>query len=339
MLKKILSFTLSLVLIAMTFTGCAGGNSQPEATGQASSSKGQTAGADTTILNEKLGEEINMVFIVKSMQMPFFLSMIEGAEAAAKLLPNVNIKCVGPETPYSVEEQIQIIEQAITDGADAVICTPADSTAIVPAVEKCKEAGVLFATPNTKAYSDDVLTYTGVQNVEVGYTLGKALAEKLGGQGNVVLFDGKAGNCTGEERTEGYKKAFAEYPGITLLDVQPGDWNRELGMSIMENWLQKYDKIDGCASIAKDMTMGALEAVKAAGRMDEITFVTFDVDNDVFEAIKAGEIYCTGDQGEKSQAATAIMSAYLALNGYNVAKVQSLPLSIVTIDDLDKYIK
>ena len=280
----------------MTFTGCAGGNSQPEATGQASSSKGQTAGADTTILNEKLGEEINMVFIVKSMQMPFFLSMIEGAEAAAKLLPNVNIKCVGPETPYSVEEQIQIIEQAITDGADAVICTPADSTAIVPAVEKCKEAGV-------------------------------------------VLFDGKAGNSTGEERTEGYKKAFAEYPGITLLDVQPGDWNRELGMSIMENWLQKYDKIDGCASIAKDMTMGALEAVKAAGRMDEITFVTFYVDNDVFEAIKAGEIYCTGDQGEKSQAATAIMSAYLALNGYNVAKVQSLPLSIVTIDDLDKYIK
>lgn len=114
----------------------------------------------------------NFVFIVKSMQFSFMLSMIDGAEAAAKLVDNINITCEGPETPYSVEEQIQLVEQAITNNVDAIMITPADSTGIVPAIEAANEAGIPIATPNTKAYGGDVLTWVGVDNYTVGYQLG-----------------------------------------------------------------------------------------------------------------------------------------------------------------------
>lgn len=134
-----------------------------------------------------------------------------------------------PETPYSVEEQIQLVEQAITDGADAILITPADSTGIVPAIEKANAAGIPIATPNTKAYGGDVLTWIGVDNYTVGYELGTALCEALEGTGKVVLIEGTAGNSTSTERVDGYLDAFKNYPGIELLDSQPADFNREKG--------------------------------------------------------------------------------------------------------------
>ena len=277
------------------------------------------------------------VFIVKSMQFSFMLSMIDGAEAAAKLVDNINISCIGPETPYSVSEQIELVEQAITNNVDAIMITPADSTGIIPAIEAANKAGIPIATPNTKAYGGEVLTWIGVDNYTVGYELGKALCEALEGKGNVVLIEGTAGNSTSTERVDGYLDAFAEYPEIVLLDSQPADFNREKGMTVMENFLERYDQIDGVASVNKDMTMGALEAVKSADRMEEMIQVTFDVDNDCLDAIEAGEILITGAQEEKSQIANAIYACLLACNGYKVAPEQYSPMTLVTKDNVDLY--
>jgi ABC-type sugar transport system substrate-binding protein len=280
---------------------------------------------------------LKFVFIVKSMQFPFFLNMIEGAEEAVKLLPNVTLKSVGPETPYSVEEQIQLVEQAITDGVDAILIAPADSKAIVPAIEKANKAGILVATPNTKAYGGKILTWTGVDNYKVGYDLGIALAENIKGKGNVLLIEGTPGNSTSEERVNGYKDAFKKYPDIKLLDSQPANFNREKGMVLMENWLQKFKKIDAVGSINKDMTMGAVEAAKQVGRDKEMIQVTFDVDNDGLDALEKGDILLTGAQNERSQIALAITACYLALNGYKVPAEQYLPLSLVYKKDVPNY--
>lgn len=279
----------------------------------------------------------DFVFIVKSMQFSFMLSMIDGANAAAGLVDNINLVCQGPETPYSVSEQIELVEQAITNGVDAIMITPADSTGIIPAIEAANAAGIPIATPNTKAYGGNVLTWIGVDNYTVGYQLGKAICDALAGKGNVVLIEGTAGNSTSTERVDGYKAAFAEYPDIKLLDSQPADFNREKGMTVMENYLERYEKIDGVASVNKDMTMGALEAVKAADRQGEMIQVTFDVDSDCLDAIEAGEILLTGAQEEKSQIANAIYACLLACNGYKVAPEQYIPMTLVTKDNLSLY--
>lgn len=279
----------------------------------------------------------NFVFIVKSMQFSFMLSMIDGAEAAAGLVGNINLVCQGPETPYSVSEQIELVEQAITNGVDAIMITPADSTGIIPAIEAANAAGIPIATPNTKAYGGNVLTWVGVDNYTVGYELGKAICEALNGKGDIVLIEGTAGNSTSTERVDGYKDAFAEYPDIKLLDSQPADFNREKGMTVMENFLERYDHIDGVASVNKDMTMGALEAVKNAAREGEMIQVTFDVDNDCLDAIEAGEILITGAQEEKSQVANCIYACLLACNGYKIAPQQVIPMTLVTKDNIGLY--
>jgi len=317
-MKKLLVTLVAITLIASLFAGCA-----------------PKEEAATATMEE--GEVYEFVFIVKSMQMPFFLSMIEGAEAFAATMPNVNLKCVGPETPYSVEEQIQLVEQAIIDGVDGIIITPADSEGIVPAIKKANEAGIPVTTPNTKAYGGDVVAWVGVDNYDVGYQLGTAFCEALNGEGKVLLLEGTPGNSTSEERVQGYKDAIAENPGIELLDSQPADFNREKGMQVMENWLQKYPEIDGVCSIQKEMTMGAVEAIKTVGRENEIIQVTFDVDTESLDALESGDILLTGGQNEKSQAANAIAACYLAVVGYKVPPIQYLPLSIVSKEDVSDW--
>lgn len=333
-MKKLAALTLAMIMGITSLTGCTVGAENATQAVQEETSAGNESQAQVSMGDV---ETYDFVFIVKSMQFSFMLSMIDGAEAAAKLVPNINIKCIGPETPYSVEEQIQLVEQAITDEADAILITPADSTGIIPAIEKANAAGIPIATPNTKAYGGDVLTWIGVDNYTVGYELGKALCESLNGQGKIVLIEGTAGNSTSTERVDGYLAAFKEYPEIELLDSQPADFNREKGMTVMENFLQRYPEIDGVGSINKDMTMGAIEACKAVGRDKEMVHVTFDVDSDCLDAIDAGDILITGAQEEKSQIANAIYACLLACNGYKVAPEQYIPMTLVTKDNTDLY--
>ena len=167
----------------------------------------------------------------------------------------------------------------------------------------------------------------GAQNFDVGYSLATALFEKLGGQGKVILIEGKAGNSTSEERAEGFKEALKEYPGIELLASQPADWDRASAMTVMENCLQTYDQIDGVLTLTKDMGLGTIEAIKSAGRDKEIVSMTFDVDDDVISALKAGDLY------EQSQAYIAIMTAVFALDGYKVDSSQIMPITVVTAED------
>ncbi len=89
-----------------------------------------------------------MVFIVKSMDNPFWNMMLEGAQMAAKDL-GLEIKGLAPIKPNNVEEQIRQMEDAITAKMDAIIVVPSDSKGIVPGIEKANRAGIPVFTSNT----------------------------------------------------------------------------------------------------------------------------------------------------------------------------------------------
>lgn len=339
MLKKLTAITLILVLAATCLCGCSnvkeGEGAQPAPAQTEQPGNGDEAAAPAAETKSP-GEKYKIAFIVKSLQSAFFINMVEAAEQCGMdYADKIEVETMAPQTPFNIEEQIQLVEQCITNQVDAIVIAPCDSEGIVPAIEKANNAGILVVTANTKANGGDIVSYVGAQNYDVGYSLAVALFEKLGGQGDVVLIEGKAGNSTSEERTAGFKAALEEYPGITLLASQPADWDRASAMTVAENCLQAYDKIDGMLTLTKDMGLGALEAIKSAGREDEIVSMTFDVDDDVNAALASGALYASGNQNEKSQAYIAIMTAVFALDGYAVSNEQIMPISVVTADDLD----
>ncbi len=309
-----------MLMLAVFMTGCSAGE-EPSAVNEA---------ADTA------AEQYHMVFIVKTMQSPFMLRMIDGANTAAADM-NIKMDALGPETPFSTEEQIRLMENAIAQGVDAIIIAPSDSNAIIPGIEKANKAGILVATPNTKAFGGDVLTWTGVENYDVGYRLGVKLADSMNGKGKVVLLEGIPGSSTSTERIAGYNDALAEYPGIEVIASQTANFNRAEGMAVMENLLQRFPEIDGIGSADKEMLLGANEAIKEAGRSG-IKMVGFDVDVDILQAIKSGEVVATGDQLEYSQIYLAVQACWTKLKGYSVPTEMAIPLTIVDSSNVDEYL-
>ncbi|MGI6081017.1 MAG: sugar ABC transporter substrate-binding protein [Candidatus Avilachnospira sp.] len=331
MFKKITAIAVGLTMGAMALVGC---SNVDTATTTAAATEAGASGETASAQASTGGEKYDIAFIVKSMQSAFFINMTDAAEKCGQdYADKINVEIMAPQTPFNIEEQIQLVEQCITNQVDAIVIAPCDSEGIVPAIEKANAAGIVVVTANTKSNGGDITAYVGVENYDVGYSLATALFDKLGGEGNVILIEGKAGNSTSEERAEGFKAAMENYPGITLLSSQPADWDRASAMTVMENCLQTYDDIDGVLTLTKDMGLGAIEAIKAAGREDEIVSMTFDVDDDVIAALEAGDLYASGNQNEQSQAYIAIMTAVFALDGYKVDDEQILPISVVTLED------
>lgn len=95
------------------------------------------------------------------------------------------------------------------------------------------------------------------------------MVKKLGGKGNIVILTGIP--CTVDtDRVNAAKEVFAAAPGIKILDQQPAMWSREKGLSVMENMLSKHRKIDAVWAQDDDILMGAIQAIKEAGREKEM---------------------------------------------------------------------
>jgi len=283
-------------------------------------------------------ERYKMIFIVKSMDNPFWDMMIEGAKMAAKDL-NIEMKCLGPVKPFNVEEQIRFIEDGITMGIHAVVVVPADSRGIVPGIEKAKKSGLVVVTPNTKALGSDVTTWTGVENEGSAYVIAKYVLGSLGGKGDIIILEGAPGAQTVMDRKKGFERAIKEFPGIKVIASQTARSSRVEGMRVMENLLQQFQKIDAVLAANDEMALGAIEAIDATGRLNKIKVSGFDMNNDALKAIKAGRLFVTGAQRPEAQAYWGVVAAYLALKGMPCPKEIVLPCPVVDKTNVDYYLK
>lgn len=290
--------------------------------------------AGSLVAQEK---KYRMIFIVKSLDNPFWDMMIDGAKTAAKDL-GIEIQGLGPVKPFSVEEQIRFIEDAITKGMDAVVVVPADSRGIIPGIEKARKAGLVVVTPNTRAFADDPPTWSGVENEGSAYEIAKYVLKALGGKGNVIILEGAPGNQTVMDRKKGFDRAIKEFPGIEVLASQTARSARVEGMRVMENLLQQFPKIDAVLAANDEMALGAIEAIDAVGRLDEIRVSGFDMNNDALKSIKEGRLLVTGAQRPEAQAYWGVVAAYIALKGMPIPKDIFLPCPIVDNTNVDYYI-
>jgi ribose transport system substrate-binding protein len=276
-----------------------------------------------------------MVFIVKSMDNPFWDSMIEGANQAAEDL-NLEIESLAPIKPYNVEEQLRFMEEAITKGVDAIIVVPADGQGIIPGIEKANAAGIPVVTPNTRAAGGKVVSWDGAANFDAAYEVAKYVLDQLGESKKVIYLEGTPGNQTATDRTKGAHKAIEE-AGAELLASQTAKFSRVEGQNVMENLLQQFPEIDAVITGNDEMALGAIEALDAAGRLEGVKVSGFDGNNDAKKALKEGRLTATGDQRPDAQAYWGVVSAFIALKGMPVARDIYLPAPIMTPENVDQF--
>ncbi len=251
-------------------------------------------GIGSTITTDvKATGDYTICVMTKNSTNPYMNGMWKGAEKAAADL-GIKVVTLAPAQQDSIEEQIAIMEAQIQQGVSAFVIHPSDSKGIMPAVDEANAAGIPVISIGTASASGSMMR-TGVDYYETGSVVAKYLFEKIGGEGGLIILEGPPGAQNAEERKAGITDLLASYPGITLIDSQPANFNRAQGMQVMENLLQREgvkDQLKVVIACNDEMALGAIQALKAAGITD-VLVGGFDGSADASQAIKDGDLTVT----------------------------------------------
>jgi ribose transport system substrate-binding protein len=278
---------------------------------------------------------------VDSYQTTYEQAFIEAAEA------NEAVETVVLDAGGDVARQIAQMEDLIQQEVDAIIIWPTNGEAVIPAVRKANQAGIPVIVTNSNIAEqgfDFVSSFSGPDNVTQGARSAEIMCDRfkelgIEDEAQVVHITGQPGYTTAIERAQGFEERLPEVcPNVTVLDTQPGDWNREKSQQVMEAFLVKYDDIDGVYAGDDNMGVGALNAAKAAGR-EGIVFVGATNFAVGYEAMAEGDYWGSIYQSPVDDAKAALQTAIDVLNEEEVPFLNYFDTPKITQENMDEFEK
>lgn len=255
--------------------------------------------------------------ITKTETNPFFVKMKEGAEAAAKAQGAKLLSGAG-KTDGDNAGQIAHMENMIAAGAKTILITPSDSKAIVPAIKKARDKGVMVIaldSPTDPVEATDALFATN--NYQAGVLIGQYAKAALAGKpAKIVMLDLFPGHPVGAQRHNGFLKGF----GLAAPDAKSNELgkaaevvcmadsfgDRAKGQTAMENCLQKSGDVNLVYTINEPAAAGAHNALKKAGKDKGVVIVSVDGGCDGIKDVGAGVIAATSQQYPLKMAAMGV---------------------------------
>lgn len=241
-------------------------------------------------------------------------------------LNGAQIRHFVPKHPDDVEEQKAEVAEVLKSRPDAVVFIPVDDVAMAASVQKLNDAEipvVLASNPLPGRF----VSYVGADDYDIGYREARYLFDHLGGKGKIVILEGTASAPTNRERLRGYKQALSETPGIEVLASAPGNYQQTDGKRVMAGFLKDYPQIDALLSANDSMALGALEAMKEAGRAMTVMGI-----NGILPAVKeieSGNMLATIDFNMFKIGCTATLAAVRYLHHQPLPEKVLLPADII----------
>ncbi len=198
------------------------------------------------------------------------------------------------------ENQIKAIRSFIAQGVDVIAFSPKVETGWQPVLEEAKQAGIPVVLSDRAVDVDDeslYVTFIGSDFVEEGRRAARWLLETTGGKANIAELVGTPGSAPAIDRAEGFREVIDQHPDMKIVWSQSGDFTRTGGKKTFQAFLKSPEAKDVTALYAHndDMAIGAIQAVKEAGRKpgEDILIVSVDGVRDAFRAMIQGELNCT----------------------------------------------
>lgn len=255
--------------------------------------------------------------ITKTETNPFFVKMKEGAAEAAKAKGAKLLSGAG-KTDGDNAGQVTAMENMIAAGAKTILITPSDSKAIIPAIRKAREKGVLVIaldSPTDPADATDALFAT--DNYQAGVLIGQYAKAALAGKpAKIVTLDLFPGHPVGAQRHNGFLKGFGlpapdaksnelgKAPEVVCMADSFGD--RAKGQTAMENCLQKAPEVNLVYTINEPAAAGAYNALKKARKEKNVVIVSVDGGCQGIKDVGAGVIAATSQQYPLKMAAMGV---------------------------------
>jgi ribose transport system substrate-binding protein len=264
------------------------------------------------------------------------LAMTEGTQAYVKKnLPDVELLITDAQNQAT--KQVADVESLVGRGVNVLMLSPIEAQALTPVIKETMARGIPVVTLD-RHVNTEVTAHVGALNRPIGVKAGEYMAKILGGKGNIIEIQGSAGASPTIDRSGGFREAIAKYPDIKIVADQYCDYTRAPALKFMEDMLQRFPsgKIQGVYSHSDEMALGAVQALKDAGRLGEVKIVSIDGQETAFEAIQKGEMaatftysYCVPE---------GIQTAYKVAKGEPVSKDLVIPSKGVFPDNVKDFI-
>ncbi|MEC8918205.1 MAG: D-ribose ABC transporter substrate-binding protein [Pseudomonadota bacterium] len=234
------------------------------------------------------------------------------------------------------------IDTAITNQAKAIILDPANADGSVGAVRKAVEAGIPVFLVNAEINEQGLAKAQLVSNNAQGAALGaQQWVQAVGDSANYVELKGAPSDNNAATRSNGYKTVLSQYPDLNKVGEDVANWDRTQGFNKMQSLLQANPDIQGVISGNDEMALGAIAALKEAGRLDDVVVGGFDGSPDAVEAVKSGELAYTVLQPVAifSKAAVQMADKFITTGETGVQGEKHLfDCLLITPDNVDKYV-
>jgi ribose transport system substrate-binding protein len=294
----------------------------------------QDAG-ETTAPTAAVDGDTTIGFAISSFDNDFFVTLSDGAEAAAA---DAGVELIVSDAGGDAATQASQVEDFITQEVDVIMLNPVDSDAIVASVEAANEAGIPVITVDRGATGGEVVSHIASDNVAGGRQAGEFLFEQIGGEGTVLELEGVAGTSAARDRGAGFQEALDAASGIERLAKQTANFARDEGLTVAQNLLQANPDADGLFAHNDDMALGAVEAAAAAGR-DDLVIVGFDAAPDALQAVKDGTMAGTIAQQPDLMGQLAVETAVKVANGEDVEASIPVEITLVTAENVDDFLE
>jgi ABC-type sugar transport system substrate-binding protein len=243
-------------------------------------------------------------------------------------------------------KQLSDIESMLSQSPDVLVVAPLESVALAPAVGLANDAGIpmividrtLAAKPGEGEFKAEI--------VQSHYDSGKLLAEKAvellkakngSPKGSVVRVGGIPGSSPVIDAGKGWADVMQPYPDIKVVGTANGGFTKEGGIRVMQDFLQRFPKgkIDVVWTDYSDMTMGAIQAIKSAGRTEILGYLVGEGGQiQAIEAVVAGEI-ARETQTPPYFGEIVVANVKKLLAGQTSAAHQNLPILVFDADKKD----
>lgn len=234
-----------------------------------------------------------------------------------------------------------LIDAAITNGAKAIILDPANADGSVGVVRKATEAGIPVFLVNAEINESGIAIAQLVSNNAQGAAIGAVQWQSLvGDDAKFVEFFGNPSDNNAATRSNGYNTVLGQYPGLEKVAQEVANWDRTQGYNKMQSIMQANPEIDAVISGNDEMALGAIAALKEAGRLDGVIVGGFDGSPDAVDAVKAGEMAYTVLQPVAVFSREAVIQAdYYIKNGEPMVdqEKQLFDCLLITPDNVANY--
>ena len=330
-MKKTISIVFALLLVAMLFVSCSGGND-----GKESEAPSQIVGPGESSGGESEVGEIAV--ILQTYNGSFWSDVMRGVDQAIAELAELGVECNfnGPDDSTNLQAQIEMIEAAVARDVDGLAVAPADSAAVGNVMPICEAKDIPVVLFDCSAESDWPVCLVSSDNYKLGTMAGQALGEAMGGKGLWAVVNWNDGVITNGQRSWGAEDYIKEnYPDMELYQLFFTYSVVDADLTFARDTLTANPDFGGFITGTESQLPTVLSAVQEAGRVGEVKIVAIDITPVSLEYVKDGTVAAVITQNPYNMGYTGTMTAYKAALGEEVPEFIDSGSAIVTNETIE----